>query len=315
MMAQVLRTVRAGVLMMGAMIACAACTTERASQPGAPLHSKEIDWGLHADINVDTGHKLVGTSKRSRLLFFTVDAPNKFAEGVFVSTQSGLISWLFGDWYDDLKAAAAYDAVYGKADVLVNPQWAIEVQDYLFFSVTKVTVTGYAGTIRSIQNSSDASRSRATPPRTQAFATPPAPVGAPLPAADALASMSSPARTRQDEASSPATLSIRTLAAGDGPTAAAGDLVTYHYTCSVRGGRQIFDSRNAGPARRRIAGSADAPAGLGEGLIGARAGMHRELTIPPGDAYGTAGLPEAGIPSGATLVMDVYIDGVQPAKR
>ena len=132
-----------------------ACTTGRASQPGASMESTKIGWGLSADISVDMTKKLSGSARKSRLLFFTVEAPNRYVDGVFVSSEGGLLNWLFGGAYDDMKAAAAYNAVYGKAEVLVNPQWSVEVEDYLFFAVTKCSVTGYPGTIKSFRNQSD----------------------------------------------------------------------------------------------------------------------------------------------------------------
>lgn len=100
---------------------------------------------------------------------------------------------------------------------------------------------------------------------------------------------------------------------GEGPAAVAGDTVRYHYSCLLADGTVIFDSRNTPDARARKAGSTDAPAALGEGLIGARRGMHRRIVAPPEKAYGAAGLPKANIPPNATLVFDLSIVEVLPA--
>lgn len=321
------------VATLGCMVAlfASACTTERASQPGAMLETTNVEWGLRADITVDMSRKLMGSARKSRLLFFTIDGPTRFAEGVFVSTKQGLLTWLFGGADDDLKAAAAYEAVYGKADVLVNPQWITTKEDYLFFAVTKVSVSGFAGTIRSYHSSFEAARGRASTgssdtPRTQAFSSP-ASLDAPSPlrptstdfdlASDESLMLASIAQTRTSDPSVGVgpTLRINDLTGGTGPAAVDGDIVSYHYACSVKGGSPIFDSRGQGLPRSRVAGSADAPIGLGKALIGARPGMHRQVTIPPELAYGVQGLPSAKVPPDATLVMDVYVDQVRPARN
>lgn len=301
-----------------------ACTMERASQPSAEMPSTTINWQLSADVTVDMSRKLTGTARKSRLLFFNVEGPTRFADGVFVSTEPGLLTWLFGGAYDDLKSAAAYEAVYGKADVLVNPQWAVTKEDYLFFAVTKVTVTGYPGTIRSFHNSFDAMKGRpsattAEPSRSRAFAEPTSTVPATL-TSEHVAPTTAPSPEETARALVPPkrgtpALTVTDLQPGIGSSAAAGDLVSYHYVCAVLDGPVVFDSRTQGQVRIRKAGSTDAPAGLGEGLIGVRSGMQRQLLIPPDLAYGVEGLPSAKIPSNATLLMDVYVDQVTPAKR
>lgn len=295
------------------------CTTDRASQPGAVIATREVEWGIEADISVDMTRKLTGSVSKSRILFFTVAGPTKFVDGVFISSQKGLLTWIFGD-YDDIKAAAAYEAVYGKADVLVHPQWAIEFNDYVLFAVTKCTVTGYAGSIRSFRNTFESPNRNALYPRPyvepgrRAFADPAAPIPSaidiPAPVNSALASMPAPERDGESLLDEP--VSMQDLNAGSGRAAVPGDVVSYHYTCRVLGGTVIFDSKENGLPRRRTAGSDDAPIGLGKGLVGARAGMHRVLTLPPSLAYGSTGLPSAKVPPNATLVIDLYVDQVKP---
>jgi hypothetical protein len=297
------------------------CTTDRASQPGAIIATREVEWGIEADISVDMTRKLTGSASKSRILFFTVAGPTKFVDGVFISSQKGLLTWIFGD-YDDLKAAAAYEAVYGKADVLVNPQWAIEFNDYLLFAVTKCTVTGYAGKIRSFRNTFESPNRGALYPRTyadpsrRAFADPvvPKPGGIDVSAPSNVALASVPAPAHDGGSLLDEEVSMRDLDAGTGHAAVVGDIVSYHYSCRVLGGDLIFDSKANGLPRRRAAGADDAPIGLGKGLVGTRAGMHRVLTLPPSLAYGSTGLPSAHVPPNATLVIDLYIDQVtQPS--
>ena len=108
-----------------------------------------IESHLKADITVDMTKKLTGAASCATL-FGVIDlsGPSKYADGVFAST-AGFLS--FGTGPDDLKAAAAYNAVIGKADVIVAPQYIIEKKSYLVYSKTTVWVTGYAGTIKKIE--------------------------------------------------------------------------------------------------------------------------------------------------------------------
>ena len=300
-----------------------ACRTETASQPVAELTSS-IRTHLAADVSVDMSRKLSGSARKTRLLFFMIESPNKFIEGAFISSDGGLFSWISGSNFGDVQSAAAYNAVYGKADVLVNPQWVIEHEDYLLFTVTKAEVTGYPGTIRSIHEEDD--NGRKTGPRAQAFSSPPngdpmlanrSSTTEPSPASDQALMLASiePARERGPITGTSSTLLINDLKGGSGPAAVDGDIVSYHYTCSVKGGSTIFESRNQGPPRSRVAGSTDAPSGLGQALVGARSGMHRQVTIPPEMAYGVKGLPSASVPPDATVVMDVYVEQVRPARK
>jgi hypothetical protein len=289
------------------------CTTDRASQAGARLESTPIDWGVSADVSVDASRKLTGSAKKTRILFFTVEAPTRFIDGVFISTQGGD--------YEDLKSAAAYEAVYGKADVLVNPQWVVHKEDYLLFSVTQVTVTGHPGTILAFRNSPGDRRGvqgvvNAPSPDSRAFATPTLPSprtpSSLAPATDASATRLNLTNAAAERAMP---LQIMDLASGSGPSAEAGDMVSYHYTCRLEDGTTVFDSRGQGGSRERRAGSTTAPAGLGQTLVGAKTGMHRRVVIPPELGYGTTGLPSSKIPPHATLVMDLYVDQVTVASR
>jgi FKBP-type peptidyl-prolyl cis-trans isomerase len=126
-----------------------------------------------------------------------------------------------------------------------------------------------------------------------------------------------PATAPMSTASPPATpaqtpgteVQVTDLRDGMGPAARSGDLVTYHYTCSLTDGTMVFDSRPTREARRRRAGGSATPKGLGQGLVGTRKGMHRQLLIPPTLAYGTKGLPP-NIPPETPILIDLFIEEV-----
>ena len=107
--------------------------------------SASASTSLEADVEV--GGKIKGTAKATLLfgLLKLPGGPNKFADGVFGAA-------LFASPFDptgELKAAAAYDAMTGSgADLIVNPQYVVTVDNMLLFHSYKVDVTGYKGTIR-----------------------------------------------------------------------------------------------------------------------------------------------------------------------
>jgi len=106
--------------------------------------SASASTSLEADVEV--GGKIKGTSKATLLFGFLQmpGGPNKFADGVFGQTFTNPF-----DPTGALKSAAAYDAMTKSgADLIVNPQYVITVDNMLLFRSYKVDVTGYKGTIK-----------------------------------------------------------------------------------------------------------------------------------------------------------------------
>ena len=86
--------------------------------------------------------------QRIYFLFFRIKGDSKYAEGVDYSTKSGLLPSLK---VDRAKASAAFKAVKSSGcDVIVHPNYEVNVMDYVFFKKIDVKVTGYAGTINRI---------------------------------------------------------------------------------------------------------------------------------------------------------------------
>ena len=54
--------------------------------------------------------------------------------------------------------------------------------------------------------------------------------------------------------------------------------------------------------------------GWDQGIVGMKEGGRRRLTIPPDLAYGPQGQPPT-IPANATLVFDIDLEKVTPAKK
>ena len=108
-------------------------------------------------------------------------------------------------------------------------------------------------------------------------------------------------------------ISVVDTVRGTDPIAKAGDIVRYHYVMKLDDGTVIFESRKGGgKPRAHAAGDAKAPAGIGPGLIGLRAGAHRIATIPPERGYGAKGHAPLKIPPNATLVFEIDVISVTP---
>ena len=106
-------------------------------------------------------------------------------------------------------------------------------------------------------------------------------------------------------------LVVEVLHAGDGQEVEAGDTITCHYYGAVFGSKADFDnSFDRGGALSFQIGVGMVIPGWDEGLVGKRVGDRVLLSIPSELGYGARGVPQAGIPGGATLVFVTDILGV-----
>lgn len=90
----------------------------------------------------------------------------------------------------------------------------------------------------------------------------------------------------------PSRLKVQDLVKGHGRRAKAGDDVTVQYVgVSFSTGEQFDASWDAGQPFSFPLGAARVIPGWDKGVAGMRVGGRRKLTIPPDQAYGTAGSP------------------------
>lgn len=97
---------------------------------------------LDAEISVDLSKKLSGTAEATYLFnIFQLSGDTEFADGYGGMGPVG-----------KAKSAAAYKAISGSdADVLVSPQYVVDLVNQVFIQTVTVTVTGYGGKIISIK--------------------------------------------------------------------------------------------------------------------------------------------------------------------
>ena len=128
------------------------CKSTLTGTLSTPISVSENIRPLDADISVDVTKKITGQSSSVYFLFWRIGGDSKFAEGVDYSAKSGLISTKVSK----AKSAAAYKAVTeSKCDLIVHPNYEVDIEDWVFFKKVNVKVNGFAGKINKIyqQNS------------------------------------------------------------------------------------------------------------------------------------------------------------------
>jgi len=111
-----------------------------------------INSHLKADVDVDMSRQVKGTANHKTLLWiFPIKSTDRFVDGVSYNGGESGFSLFSGGMVEQTKSAAAYNAVVpNKVEVLVAPQYIVQVKSYFFGAWKEVTATvsGYAGKIR-----------------------------------------------------------------------------------------------------------------------------------------------------------------------
>jgi FKBP-type peptidyl-prolyl cis-trans isomerase len=102
-------------------------------------------------------------------------------------------------------------------------------------------------------------------------------------------------------------LYVQVLREGDGPPAAAGDVMGVDYTVWLPSGEKLDSSFDHQPPQplQMILEETTLIAGWTEGVTGMRLGEKRRLVVPFDLAYGASGRP--GVPPYTTLVFEVEL--------
>lgn len=114
--------------------------------------------------------------------------------------------------------------------------------------------------------------------------------------------------TSPDQTNSEQMNDNETTSSQPGPTAVKGSLVTVHYVGRLENG-DIFDSsRERGQPFSFVIGQGMVIRGWDVGLLGARAGDKKTLTIAPADGYGAV---QGHMLQNKTLIFDIEVLDVQ----
>jgi FKBP-type peptidyl-prolyl cis-trans isomerase FkpA len=104
----------------------------------------------------------------------------------------------------------------------------------------------------------------------------------------------------------PSGLVIEEITVGTGAEAAAGQMVTVHYTGWLTDGTKFDSSKDRSDPFVFPLGAGHVIKGWDEGVQGMKTGGTRKLTIPPALGYGARGAGGV-IPPNATLVFEVEL--------
>jgi len=105
-------------------------------------------------------------------------------------------------------------------------------------------------------------------------------------------------------------VTIEILTEGTGEPAKAKDKITVHYTGWLEDGTKFDSSVDRGPAFIFTLGIGQVIQGWDEGILGAKVGEKRKLTIPSALAYGETGMGSI-IPPNSILIFEVEIINIQ----
>lgn len=111
----------------------------------------------------------------------------------------------------------------------------------------------------------------------------------------------------------PTKLQIKDMKVGTGPSVKLGDQVTVDYTGKLTNGK-VFDTSIGRTPFKFIVGAGQVIKGWDQGLLGAKVGTKRTLTIPSFLGYGDQGAG-ADIPPKATLIFTLEVKGIQSVKE
>jgi FKBP-type peptidyl-prolyl cis-trans isomerase len=108
-----------------------------------------------------------------------------------------------------------------------------------------------------------------------------------------------------DDLTGPTDITTEEITVGTGATAAAGDVVTVHYTLFLTNGTRIESSRDRNAPLTFQIGAGFYLAAFEAGVVGMRVGGTRRVTIPPALAYGNQA--NGPIPANSTLRFDIEL--------
>lgn len=113
------------------------------------------------------------------------------------------------------------------------------------------------------------------------------------------------------EGEAPSGLQVQVLEEGTGPVVESGRTIVVDYLGQTWGGGVFDNSYDRGTTIDFPIGVGAVIGGWDKGLVGRNVGDKVLLSIPAEHGYGSRGVPQAGIPGGATLVFVVEVKGVQ----
>ena len=129
------------ILTLSSSLFFTSCRSKLINTLSTPMYNPAAKINdIRAKVNVDMSKKLTGEANASYFLIFRLNGDSNFASGMSYSGDSEIKR------YSKLKSAAAYKAINGSdADIIVHPNYVVNIERFLFFKKVTVSVSGYAG--------------------------------------------------------------------------------------------------------------------------------------------------------------------------
>jgi hypothetical protein len=141
-------------LLLSIMFLFSCSTTTNRNQKSSAL-DVSLTSRLEAELDIDMSKKIHGTAKQSKLFgFINIHTTSDYVDGVNYDGSGSGFSLFSGGIVEDTKSAAAYNAVVpNKADVIVAPQYIVQIHSFLgIYKEVTALVSGYAGKIKDIRH-------------------------------------------------------------------------------------------------------------------------------------------------------------------
>ena len=143
-------------------ILISSCVSTNKGFQSSPVLSRSVNLDpIKADIKVNESKKLSGESTSAYFLIFRVMGDNTFADGINYSTDANVsiasqlnpLNAIKSLRLNGVRAAAAYKALENtNADILVNANYTVTIDDSFFIKKIIVTVTGYPGVYKNFKS-------------------------------------------------------------------------------------------------------------------------------------------------------------------
>lgn len=140
-------------LALGSALLCASalgCHVQHTSANSGPV---DVDVRAQVEAELEIGNELSGVGNETKIFWFFTRGASTYSDGVLYSmkdrSEISMMLGLFGDSYTNVKAGAVFNALAGSgADVLIDPRYVIDVDDYGIVKFIRAEVRGRAAKVK-----------------------------------------------------------------------------------------------------------------------------------------------------------------------
>lgn len=122
-----------------ALLLLSSCRSTRINALSTPMYSPAAQINeIRANVDIDMNKKIEGEASAVYWLGIKIKGERSYAEGLSVPAPGSAVS--------KLKSAAAFKAITSsKSDIIVHPNYVVNIEKFIFFKKITVTATGFSG--------------------------------------------------------------------------------------------------------------------------------------------------------------------------